>query len=41
MIINEVNGIVKVDGDIWIVIVDFLIDVGEKVVVIKRYSIIL
>jgi len=40
-ITKEANGIVKVDGDIWTAIADDPIDVGEKVIVIKRHSTIL
>ncbi|CAM3903772.1 hypothetical protein BAQ48_03110 [Bacillus luti] len=40
-ITSEENGIVKVDGDTWTAIADDPIDVGEKVVVIKRHSTIL
>ncbi|MGH0553214.1 NfeD family protein [Bacillus pretiosus] len=40
-ITNEANGIVKVDGDTWTAIADDPIDVGEKVIVIKRNSTIL
>lgn len=40
-ITNEVNGIVKVDGDTWTATADDPIDAGEKVIVIKRHSTIL
>ncbi|PFJ13395.1 hypothetical protein COD67_22095 [Bacillus cereus] len=40
-IINEANGIVKVDGDTWTAIADTPIEAGEKIVVIKRHSTIL
>jgi len=40
-ITNETNGIVKVDGDTWTAIADDPIEVGEKVIVIKRHSTIL
>jgi len=40
-ITSKSNGIVKVDGDTWTAIADDPIDVGEKVIVIKRHSTIL